>query len=30
MDYQIKWSVVYDLRLIFKTIEVILNKNGAC
>ncbi|WP_017716913.1 sugar transferase [Kamptonema formosum] len=30
MDYQRKWSVVYDLRLIFKTIEVILNKNGAC
>lgn len=30
VDYQIKWSVVYDLRLIFKTIEVILNKNGAC
>lgn len=30
MDYQRKWSVVYDLRLIFKTIEVILKKNGAC
>lgn len=30
MDYQMKWSVVYDLRLIFKTIEVILKKNGAC
>lgn len=30
MDYQIKWSVVYDLSLIVKTVLVILNKKGAC
>jgi len=30
MDYQMKWSVVYDIKLIFKTLLVILNKNGAC
>lgn len=30
VDYQRKWSVVYDLKLIFKTIMVVLNKKGAC
>ena len=30
LDYQRKWSVVYDLTLIFKTILVVLSKNGAC
>ncbi len=30
LDYQRKWSVVYDITLICKTILVVLNKNGAC
>ncbi len=30
LDYQGKWSVVYDITLICKTIGVVLNKNGAC
>ena len=30
LDYQRKWSVVYDLTLILKTILVVLSKNGAC
>lgn len=30
LDYQRKWSVMYDLQLIFKTIVVVLNKHGAC
>ncbi|NJO28097.1 MAG: sugar transferase [Richelia sp. RM2_1_2] len=30
LDYQRKWSVSYDLFLIFKTIWVVLKKNGAC
>ncbi len=30
VQYQRKWSVAYDLKLIFKTIWVVLNKNGAC
>ncbi len=30
LDYQRKWSVFYDLLLIFKTIWVVLNKTGAC
>lgn len=30
IDYQRKWSVVYDISLICKTILVVLNKNGAC
>ena len=30
LDYQRKWSVVYDLTLICKTILVVLSKNGAC
>jgi lipopolysaccharide/colanic/teichoic acid biosynthesis glycosyltransferase len=29
IDYQRKWSVVYDLMLIFKTISVVFNKSGA-
>ncbi len=30
LDYQRKWSVVYDISLICQTILVVLNKNGAC
>lgn len=30
LDYQRKWSVAYDISLIFKTIMVVLNKSGAC
>jgi len=30
VDYQRKWSIVYDLRLIVKTILVVLDKKGAC
>ncbi|MEO1560734.1 MAG: sugar transferase, partial [Cyanobacteria bacterium J06632_19] len=30
LDYQRKWSVSYDLFLIFKTIWVVFNKSGAC
>jgi lipopolysaccharide/colanic/teichoic acid biosynthesis glycosyltransferase len=30
LEYQRKWSVSYDLFLIFKTIWVVLNKSGAC
>jgi lipopolysaccharide/colanic/teichoic acid biosynthesis glycosyltransferase len=29
IDYQRKWSPIYDLILIFKTIGVVLSKNGA-
>ncbi|MBD2356114.1 sugar transferase [Tolypothrix sp. FACHB-123] len=29
IDYQRKWSIVYDLGLIFKTIQVVLLKSGA-
>lgn len=29
LDYQYKWSVQYDLHLIFKTLVVVLNKDGA-
>jgi lipopolysaccharide/colanic/teichoic acid biosynthesis glycosyltransferase len=29
LDYQKKWSLTYDLLLIVKTFEVVLNKNGA-
>ncbi|BAZ28184.1 sugar transferase [Cylindrospermum sp. NIES-4074] len=29
MNYQRKWSIAYDLSLIFKTIWVVLNKSGA-
>ena len=28
--YQRKWSVIYDLKLIFKTLLVVINRNGAC
>ena len=30
LDYQGKWSVVYDITLICQTILVVLSKNGAC
>jgi lipopolysaccharide/colanic/teichoic acid biosynthesis glycosyltransferase len=30
LDYQRKWSVVYDITLICQTIFVVLSKNGAC
>lgn len=30
LEYQRKWSVMYDLKLIFKTFIVVLNKHGAC
>lgn len=30
LDYQHKWSIVYDLKLIWKTIWVVLKKSGAC
>lgn len=30
LEYQRKWSVMYDLKLICKTIAVVLNKHGAC
>lgn len=30
LDYQRKWSISYDLFLIFKTIWVVFNKSGAC
>lgn len=30
LNYQGKWSVVYDISLIFKTIGVVLSKSGAC
>ncbi|MGV0024173.1 sugar transferase [Phormidesmis priestleyi] len=30
LAYQKKWSIGYDLQLIFKTIWVVLNKHGAC
>jgi lipopolysaccharide/colanic/teichoic acid biosynthesis glycosyltransferase len=30
LAYQGKWSVVYDITLICKTIGVVLSKNGAC
>lgn len=30
LEYQRKWSVSYDLFLIFKTIWVVFNKSGAC
>ena len=29
IDYQSKWSVGYDLTLVFKTVQVVLNRNGA-
>jgi lipopolysaccharide/colanic/teichoic acid biosynthesis glycosyltransferase len=30
LDYQRKWSLVYDLSLIIKTVQVVFNKDGAC
>lgn len=30
MDYQVKWSVLYDIKLILKTIQAVLKKEGAC
>ncbi|MBD2040769.1 sugar transferase [Microcoleus sp. FACHB-672] len=30
LNYQRKWSIVYDINLILKTIAVVLNKSGAC
>lgn len=30
IDYQRKWSIMYDLSLIFKTIWVVIKKHGAC
>lgn len=30
LDYQRKWSILYDLNLIFKTVWVVFNKQGAC
>ncbi|MDZ7957333.1 MAG: sugar transferase [Aulosira sp. DedQUE10] len=29
LAYQSKWSVIYDLKLIMKTIQVVVNSNGA-
>lgn len=28
MDYQVKWSVLYDIKLIFKTVKAVLRKEG--
>jgi lipopolysaccharide/colanic/teichoic acid biosynthesis glycosyltransferase len=30
LDYQAKWSVLYDLQLLFKTVWVVFAKKGAC
>ncbi|WP_372726688.1 sugar transferase [Nostoc sp. TCL26-01] len=30
LDYQRKWSIAYDLHLVYKTIWVVLKKSGAC
>lgn len=30
VDYQRKWSIAYDIRLILKTLKVVSNKSGAC
>ncbi len=30
IDYQRKWSVIYDISLIFKTVMAVLDKKGAC
>jgi lipopolysaccharide/colanic/teichoic acid biosynthesis glycosyltransferase len=30
LDYQAKWSVMYDLQLLFKTVWVVFAKKGAC
>jgi lipopolysaccharide/colanic/teichoic acid biosynthesis glycosyltransferase len=30
LSYIRNWSIVYDLRLILKTIQVVLRRKGAC
>lgn len=30
LDYQLRWSVLYDLQIILKTIQVVLAGRGAC
>ena len=30
LDYQQKWSVIYDLKLILKTVKIVANNDGAC
>lgn len=30
LDYQRKWSIAYDIKLILKTFSAVLNKSGAC
>ena len=30
LRYQSRWSVIYDLKLILKTILVVINRDGAC
>lgn len=30
LDYQRKWSVAYDIKLILKTMKVVFSKSGAC
>lgn len=30
LDYQRKWSIIYDISLILKTLKVVSNKTGAC
>ncbi len=30
LSYQHKWSVLYDLKLIFKTLQIVINRSGAC
>lgn len=30
LNYQLKWSIAYDINLILKTIAVVFNKSGAC
>jgi len=29
LDYQRKWSVIYDIKLIIRTVQVVLNCRGA-
>lgn len=30
LNYQRNWSISYDINLLLKTLQVVLNKNGAC
>ena len=30
LNYQRQWSILYDINLILKTIQVVLDRNGAC